>query len=185
MENISWKRKDPTKVTNVGRRTVVSKTFEMPDGAVQTFDTKDAENASAVAVIALTANNKVLIVDQFRPGPEKIMQELPGGGVEEGEDILAAGMRELREETGYTSSEEPEYLGCSYYDAYTNGGRHAMLIRNCVPSGEGQALEDTEFGTVSEIDAAQLIMNAMQGQLTDPGAVLMAYPQLQEIARNG
>ena len=35
MENLAWKRKTPTEVTKVGRRTIVTKTFELPDGTIE------------------------------------------------------------------------------------------------------------------------------------------------------
>ncbi|MGF7228820.1 MAG: NUDIX hydrolase [Candidatus Saccharibacteria bacterium] len=182
MENLAWERQAPTDVTKVGYRTIVNKTFTLPDGLTKTFATSGAEESAAVATIAITKDNKVLVVNLFRPGPEKVMQEIPGGGVEPGEDDLAlAAARELAEETGHKVG-SIAYLGYCHYDAYTNGKRHYFLARDCEPTGEGQKLDAEEQLTVSEISIEQLIQNALQGNMTDPGAVMLAYDQLHELA---
>ena len=54
-----------------------------------------------VNVIAITKNDEVLLVKQYRHGVNEITYETPGGAVEPGEDTLLAAKRELQEETGY------------------------------------------------------------------------------------
>ena len=54
-----------------------------------------------VNVIALTTDGQLVLVNQYRIGRERISLELPGGMMEPGEDPVAAGLRELQEETGF------------------------------------------------------------------------------------
>jgi ADP-ribose pyrophosphatase len=56
-------------------------------------------------VVALTGDKKVLMVSQFRHGTEEVSLEIPGGAVDSQEEPLKAAQRELREETGYESSQ--------------------------------------------------------------------------------
>ncbi len=56
-------------------------------------------------VIALTKDNEVVLIKQYRHGVEKVLWEIPGGVVEDDEDPLEGVKRELLEETGYTASE--------------------------------------------------------------------------------
>jgi ADP-ribose pyrophosphatase YjhB (NUDIX family) len=57
--------------------------------------------ASATA-LAITADNKVLLVKQYRHPVGEVMYETPGGFIDEGEDAIAGMRRELLEETGYS-----------------------------------------------------------------------------------
>jgi ADP-ribose pyrophosphatase len=55
-------------------------------------------------VIAITDEDNVVLIRQYRPGVKSITLEIPGGMIDPGETPLQAAMRELSEETGYQSS---------------------------------------------------------------------------------
>jgi ADP-ribose pyrophosphatase len=55
----------------------------------------------SVIVLAFDSKNRFLVTKEQRHAVGKTVYSLPGGLVEEGEDILKAAQRELREETGY------------------------------------------------------------------------------------
>ena len=80
-----WKRIEPTVNTKIGHRTVVTKLFEV-NGKSHDFQTYDKEGQEYAGVVALTKDGQALVIEQFRPGPEKIMYEIPGGFVDEGEN---------------------------------------------------------------------------------------------------
>lgn len=76
----------------------------------KTHDFFVAEIADAVHVIATDDQDRVLMVRQFRVGSRSDSLETPGGLIDPGEDPITAGIRELREETGY-EGEAPCCLG--------------------------------------------------------------------------
>src|SRR5579859_3513761 len=104
-----WKKKGET-TQKVGYKWIVHKEFVMPDAAEEIFTTWGRPGTQNIATIAITEDGKVVVAHQFRPGPERMFYELPGGGVEEGEGLAEAAARELLEETGYSSDEQFEYL---------------------------------------------------------------------------
>jgi ADP-ribose pyrophosphatase len=57
-----------------------------------------------VNVLALTTDHHLVLVNQFRFGVDTFSLEIPGGVIDLGEEPLDAGLRELREETGYVGT---------------------------------------------------------------------------------
>ncbi len=58
-----------------------------------------------VNVVALTPDDHIVLVQQFRYGIDDFSLEIPGGVIDHaGEDPVAAGLRELREETGFSGA---------------------------------------------------------------------------------
>lgn len=179
----AWQRLDDgNAVTNVGFRTVVSKTFKMNNGIIMQADVGGADGAEAAVIVALTPENKVIIARQFRCGPEMVLDELPGGLVDPGESPEQSAHRELREEVGY-DSDEFEYLGKIYTNAWDNMRHHIYFARNCYKVNDGipEQHEEIEIDIIS-ID--ELIDNAMRGNMTDIQAVLLSYNKLQAIKEN-
>jgi ADP-ribose pyrophosphatase len=151
----------------------------MPDGSEKTFTvTEFAAGMTAAAVVALTVRGTVVLAEQYRPGPGRVMAELPGGGVEPGEPLAEGVARELAEETGYVPG-ELSYLGEMAYDAYADMARHYFLATGCERHHD-QRLDPGEFVTVREVTPGELLTLAMAGAMTDPGGVLLALPYLTD-----
>lgn len=174
-----WRSIEEPEVTKVGWRTIVKKTFIDPNGQRMEAYTKDPVGSRSIAVIALTASNLVVVNEMFRPGPGRVMFEIPGGGADKDEDLEAAAKRELEEETGYGVG-SIEFIGKVFKDAWSNGENHYFLARDCVKIGD-QKLDKEEFITVHEISIDQLFDNARNGLMTDTEAVFLAYEKLKEV----
>ena len=180
---LDCERIEPTRVTKVGWRAITTKTFRLPDGAEGPFDVVYPDGQEFANVIAITADNEVVIARQFRPGPEKIMDELPGGYVDEGETPQEAVERELLEETGYKAG-AIEYLGAFHKDTYMNAMWHAFLATNCQKASEPEA-EAHEHIELATISIEQLLYNATHDKITDHASVIMAYEKLKQLQKEG
>lgn len=82
-------------------------------------------------IIALTPENSVVLVRQYRHGAEEFTLEIPGGVVEANDvDPMQSALREMEEETGYTSSDVIS-LGTIYPNPAMQSMRlHCYLARN-------------------------------------------------------
>lgn len=177
---MDWRRVEPTIVSKVGWRVIVSKTYIQPNDAMHHYQTTGPEGGQCAAVIALTKDKKVIIARQYRPGPEKMMDELPGGGVEPGEDPDKAVARELLEETGYEAG-DITLLGSVYKEAYNNHLYSYFLATDCVPHKDGQQTEETEHIDVKLISIDQLLKSGREGKMTDTEALFLGYEKLLKL----
>lgn len=74
-------------------------TVRLPSGRETTREI--VEHGDCVAVVALDADGRLLLVKQFRKAVGKELLEIPAGGIDLGESPEEAVRREMREETGY------------------------------------------------------------------------------------
>ena len=89
------------------------------------------ESANWVNVIALTPDQEVVLIEQFRHGSNTVELEIPGGLMDAGESPVASAIRELREETGY-EGENARVLGqISPNPAIMSNTCFTVLIENC------------------------------------------------------
>lgn len=141
---------------------IEERTYEMPDGQTKNFYIK-LTNPS-ICVLALTEDNKVITVEQFRPGPNKVLYELPGGYVDEGETREEAMARELREETGYEG--DVQFVTSCFDDAYVTMERGCFVATNCKKVGD-QQLDESEFLNVKLFDLPDFMKLIRSGEMTD------------------
>jgi len=100
----------------------------------KTHDFYVTDVADGVHAIALTPDQKVVMVRQFRAGSRRDSLETPGGLLDPGEDPCVAGARELLEETGF-SGDPPELLGTLRPNpALLSMGISTVVIRNAHPT---------------------------------------------------
>ncbi len=83
-----------------------------------------------VNVIALTPEQKLILVRQYRFGTEGISLEIPGGMIDGGESPVAAAVRELREETGYVGRDAREIGVVHPNPAIQENSCHLVLVED-------------------------------------------------------
>jgi ADP-ribose pyrophosphatase len=167
-----WQKRTERDVFASYRR-ISRKTFVLPNGAEAEFEIK--QEPRCVCVLALTTRQTVLLVHQFRPGPEAILLELPGGGVSPGEDPASAAARELLEETGYGG--EMELAGSSWHCGYSTRRTYHFVARSCVKIQEPRP-DELEFLEVVEMPLADFQQHVRSGNLTDGAGAYMGLEKL-------
>lgn len=113
-----------------------------------------------VNVIAVTKENKVVLIRQYRHAIGEVYYEIPAGVCEDGEDLLKAAERELLEETGYGGGEWSLFMTlCANPSIQAN--RTYTFLANGVEKVTHQQLESTEEITV-HLKSPQEIQNLIQ-----------------------
>jgi ADP-ribose pyrophosphatase len=164
MSVVPWKVLEETVHKPRPYRTLKDVLYELPNGEKQLFSLK--LEGKAAAVLALTTGGEVILARQYRPGPDRILDELPGGGPEPGETFAEAAARELLEETGYRAGTIVP-LGRIFECAYSTVNREGFIALDCVRVQE-PSLDATEFAEPVLKSVSEFVEQLMRGECTDP-----------------
>ncbi len=150
---------------------------ELPNGLVIN-DYYVNEYSDWVNAIVITKENKVVLVEQYRYAGGDFFLEIPAGKIEENESYEEGLLRELREETGFTSRKTPIKLGEFMVNPATQTNKViTYLIVDAYKEFE-QDLDDTEDIEVHLVDfndmGRALKKNQLKTQLFTTYAYYMA-----------
>jgi ADP-ribose pyrophosphatase len=155
-------------------QTVERRDYRQPNGKV--LDYYIHVEVPGVCMLAFTEDDKIITMPQYRPGPDAILREIPGGRVDPGEAPADTAIRELLEETGY-AGELQDWSSTWQADAYSQINRTVVILKNCRKVAEPR-LEDTEFGEVELVEIADFVAEVRTGRLTDTAGALLALDHL-------
>lgn len=143
---------------------VVKDTVALPNGRTATREM--ALHRGAVAVVALDDEGNVVLEKQYRYPMGAVLEEIPAGKLEAGEDDpLGAAKRELREETGLVA-ETWHSLGIYYPSpAILTEKIHLFLARG-LRQGEDQPDED-ELLVVYREKLSHAVERVLSGEIPD------------------
>ena len=149
----------------VSRRTLVTTPIFTLDERLRRHPTSGKEHPFYVLetgpwvnIIAITEDDEVVLVRQYRHGTDQVHLEIPGGLVDPGEEPEAAAARELLEETGYAG--DIAYLGEVHSNpAILNNTTYSYVVRNArrVREPELDATEEIEVATYPLAEVPDLI----------------------------
>lgn len=153
---------------------------ELPSGdVVEEYFVR--ESRGFCVVFALTPDENVLLVRQYKHGIGEIVTELPAGMIDDGETPEACAERELAEETGFTGS-APQHIRTFLTDPTNATGRfHLFAVRDAVRTRE-PAFDLTEDIEVDLVPADEVRAMAFDGRIasgSQVAAVLIALAHLE------
>ncbi len=133
------------------------------------------ESVDWVNVIAVTAQDELVMVEQYRHGSNTVELEIPGGIMDPGEtDPVATGVRELREETGFEGS-GARPLGWVFANpAIMNNRSHFIVVEHCVLRHECQ-FDHSEDLITRLVPWAEIPDRILQGHIRHPLVVAALF----------
>lgn len=156
-----------------GFLTVVVRRYRMPDGTEVDWDL--LVTPPSVTVLALTDDDRVVLVEQYRPGPGHVVRSLPGGLVDPGEAPAAAAARELLEETGYAAASVEEVGTIEPLNATSPW--HVTVARGCTRVAE-QDLDAFEDIRVVLSDLGAVRAGLRDGSMSSVAQTYLALDHL-------
>lgn len=154
-------------------------TVELPDKKYSKREI--VEHSGSVGIIPIIANS-IVLVKQFRKSVEKILLEIPAGKIEINEEPRETALRELREETGYTT-EKLEYL----FEFYTSPGfsneKMYLFLSDELLKGE-TSFESNEYIELEKVKIEDLIKMVDRGEITDSKTIIGIFYAEKYINQN-
>ena len=128
------------------------------------------EHRGAVAILPITNEGKVILVEQYRKAAEKSLIEIPAGKMEGGEDPLETAKRELEEETGY-QAENIEFM-TKIYPAVGYSGEKIYIYRATgLKKGKTNFDEDEDIETI-EMPIEEITKLVLAGKIEDSKTII-------------
>jgi 8-oxo-dGTP pyrophosphatase MutT (NUDIX family) len=154
MNDLNWKLCHSQYIHKGPWATLRTDTCEMPDGRI-VDQYYVLEYPNWVNAVAITEENKVLMVRQYRHAAGIVSLEIPGGVIDGDEAPEAAMRRELLEETGYRF-DDIELIATVYANPSTaNNHTYCYLAKNGKKVQE-QNLDEHEELVVEEYSIAEV-----------------------------
>jgi ADP-ribose pyrophosphatase len=145
----------------------------LPDGSEQEYHV--VEIPDAVAVVPVTRERTVVLVGQFRHPNQRTHWEVPAGRIHGGEDPGDAGIREVREETGYAPARLVPLPGFYAANGISDHYAHVFVGEDCVRVGEPE-LDPCERLIVRAFDREEVARLLDAGRIADGfSAIALLY----------
>lgn len=153
---------------------------ELPNGKTSTREL--VKHPGAVAVIAITDDNKLVMVEQYRKPLEKVIVEIPAGKLEKGEEPALCARRELEEETGYEC--ESLELVSSFYTSpgFADEIIHVYVAKGLKQKENAAGLDEDEFVNVLEISLDEALEFIKEKRIFDAKTIFgVQYLQIANL----
>jgi len=152
---------------------------ELPNGKMAKREI--IKHPGAVAIIAITDENKIVMVEQFRKALERIIVEIPAGKLEKGEEPADCARRELEEETGYECRNLELLVSFYTSPGFADEIVHVYIAKGLVKKENAAELDEDEFVNLEELTLDEAIEYIKEQKIYDAKTVFaVQYLQLQE-----
>lgn len=175
---MAWKILNTEIIAKTPRFDLIKEQVRLPNG--KTNDFYLTKHADAAVIMPITADGKIVMLNEYRhPCREKLLS-LCGGHLEEGDKPEEAAARELMEETGY-AADRFEFIQAVYADPPRTGRKwHFFIAHNARPVAQ-QELTEFEDLEVTLLSPQEPVLALKDGKVTNLPDMGLMYLGLQKL----
>jgi ADP-ribose pyrophosphatase len=153
---------------------------ELPNG--KTASREIVKHPGAVAVMAFTDKQKMIMVKQYRKPLERSLVEIPAGKLEKGEEPKSTAKRELEEETGY-SCDDLEHIASFYTSpGFADEIIHLFVAKGLKKIENPLQPDEDEFVHLLELSLEEALEYVQSGRIYDAKTMYaVQFWQLQKV----
>lgn len=143
-------------------------TVELPN---QKYSKREiVEHSGAVGILGITKDNKIILVKQFRKPVEEVLLEIPAGKIEANESPENCALRELKEETGFSTNNMKKILEFFTTPGFSNEIIHIYLATD-LQEGVSNPDEDEYIETVY-LTLNESLEKIIKGEIKDSKTII-------------
>lgn len=142
----------------------------LPNGKISTREL--VKHPGAVAIIPITDEGKIVMVEQFRKPLERSIIEIPAGKLEPGEKPERTAIRELEEETGYGAQSFDLIQSFATSPGFADEVIHLFVARNLFEIAQPASLDEDEFIELIEVSIEEAEQLMKEQRIFDAKTIL-------------
>lgn len=139
------------------------------------------EHREVICVVAIDPEGNILLVRQYRYPVEKVLLEIPAGGIDGEETPAEAVVREMQEETGYLPKKVVRLGGFYSAPGFCSEYLHLFLAENLIPSQ--LYAEDTDEIELVRIRPDEIVPLITSGEICDSKSIAGLYSYLDHLKK--
>jgi ADP-ribose pyrophosphatase len=141
------------------------------------------EHPDCVAIVAIDADDNVILVRQFRQAAAQELLEVPAGVIEPGEEPLHSAVRELEEESGYSAGRIEQLGGFYSSPGYSTEYLYLFLATELKPGP--MRVQGDEISEVVTIPLKQVRNLITSGEIQDAKSIAGLFALSLHLGKSG
>lgn len=154
----------------------------LPNGRTGTREL--VKHPGAVGIIPITADGRLIVVEQYRKPLERSIVEIPAGKLEPGEEPAVTAVRELEEETGYGANDFTYLQTIATSPGFADEVIHLYIAKDLYKIEQPASPDEDEFVELMEISLEEAEEMMQDGRIYDAKTVIAVMWMRQNMSVN-
>lgn len=142
------------------------------------------KHPGAVGIIPITADGRLIVVEQYRKPLERSIVEIPAGKLEPGEKPAVTAVRELEEETGYGAQDFTYLQTIATSPGFADEVIHLYIAKDLYKIEQPASPDEDEFVELMEISLEEAEEMMQDGRIYDAKTVIAVMWMRQNMSVN-